>query len=535
LLRVFFLALIIGILGSLWQWYQHVTVEVKAEGGSVHEGIIGAPRFINPVLAQSQADQDLTRLVFTPLVSIDRTGSVRYLLAESLETSPDGLSYTLTLKDDLSFEDGEALTANDVVFTVKAIQDSLIKSPLNARWQGVEVNKVDQRTVIFNLARPFNDFPYNLEIGILPEHIWGEVEPEAFVFNTYNTNPVGSGPYHVSSIDVADTGVPKKYTLTRSSSSVEAPYLKHVTLNFFENEAALTEALEDGSIDAAYGLAPGSILDIDQDRIHSATLPRVFALFFNLGAEKSVLGSSKIRQAISLAINKDILVKDTFGDFAYPINSAFGFTDEASWFDPGKAINMIESDGWKRNEDGWYSKSDKDGETILAFSIAVPNLEEVRAVAQHIEEDLAAVGIKVTVRSYDQGNFNQNILRPRDYEAIIFGYEIEKPTDIYAFWHSSQVSDPGLNISLFKDANVDSLLSGLRTSRDPDLDTIDDAITSRYPAVFLYAPSYVYVLPKRVRGTSFSIARSSDRFDRISEWYVATRHVWSWFVDEDEA
>jgi len=156
----------------------------------------------------------------------------------------------------------------------------------------------------------------------------------------------------------------------------------------------------------------------------------------------------------------------------------------------------------------------------------------MKLVAEHVQNDLAAVGISTTIRSYDQGNFNQNILRPREYEAVIFGYEIEKPSDMYAFWHSSQISDPGLNISLFNNSNVDTLLSNLRASKNPDLTNIDDAIIQEQPAVFLYSPSYIYILPTKVHGSSFSIARSSDRFDTIQDWYIRTRNVWKMFTTD---
>ena len=206
LFRVFFVVLCISIIGIIWQFNKTYLTNVKASGGDVHEGIIGAPRFINPVLAQTQADMDLTRLVFSPILTIDRKGELHYVLADDIETAPDGLSYTLTLKHGVQFEDGVEVTADDVVFTVESIQDSLIKSPLATKWQGVEVEKQDEYTIVFTLARPFSDFPYNLELGVLPQHIWGTVNPQEFIFSTYNTNPIGSGPYHVKKIENKESG-----------------------------------------------------------------------------------------------------------------------------------------------------------------------------------------------------------------------------------------------------------------------------------------------------------------------------------------
>ena len=533
LLRVFFIIFLIGVVGSIWQINDKNITTIKAQGGTIHEGIIGAPRFINPVLAQTQADIDLTRLVFSPILSIDRTGELHYILADTIETSPDGLSYTLRLKQDVFFEDGVVVSADDVVFTVESIQDSLIKSPLATKWQGVVVEKIDQHTVLFKLARPFSDFLYNLELGVLPKHIWNNVDPQEFIFNTYNTRPIGSGPYHVEDIKIKDSGVPSRYTLTRSKTSIEKPYIETIVLEFFDSEINLVNALDKKIIDAAYGINPAASLSInDPERIHSATLPRVFALFLNQETQ-TIFSSIKIREALRYGINTESLVTEIFSGYASPIDSAFGFPMADSLFDQEKAESLIVSDGWKKNEEGWYVKTIDGSTKGLEFSIAIPNVEEMKAVAEHIQNDLKAIGVKVNIRAYDQGNFNQNILRPREYESIIFGYEIEKPSDMYAFWHSSQISDPGLNISLFKDTNVDTLLSSLRNTRNPEFEKIDEAIVSKYPAIFLYAPSYIYVLPENVYGTSFSIARSSDRFDTINSWYMETRGIWNLFIQED--
>ncbi|MCA9352041.1 peptide ABC transporter substrate-binding protein [Patescibacteria group bacterium] len=529
--RVFFLIVIISIVGVLWHLNQNMMVTIKARGGTITEGIIGAPRFINPVLAQSQADIDLTRLVFTPILSIDRTGEVTYKLAEHIDTSPDGLTYTLHLKQGLYFEDGEVLNADDVVFTVTSIQDSLIKSPLATKWQGVEVEKIDTYTVLFKLARPFSDFLYNLELGVLPEHIWSNIDPQEFIFSNYNSHPVGSGPYTVRHITTKETGVPSEYVLERSSETSEEAYITKIVLTFFDNEADLMRALVRGDIDAAYGVSASSIVDMDPERIYSATLPRVFALFFNQESQP-LLKSLRVRQAINYAIDKQAIVDEIFAGYASPVSSPFGFARTEHEFDSERARTLLEADGWDTNDQGVYTKRINKEPVTLQFDISIPNTDEMKLVAEHVQNDLAAVGISTTIRSYDQGNFNQNILRPREYEAVIFGYEIEKPSDMYAFWHSSQISDPGLNISLFNNSNVDTLLSNLRASKNPDLTNIDDAIIQEQPAVFLYSPSYIYILPTKVHGSSFSIARSSDRFDTIQDWYIRTRNVWKMFTTD---
>jgi ABC-type transport system substrate-binding protein len=226
------------------------------------------------------------------------------------------------------------------------------------------------------------------------------------------------------------------------------------------------------------------------------------------------------------------LIDDAFSNFASPINSALGFAQEKSNYNPEESIRLIESEGWVKNSDGYYSKSIDGNIQELSFSIATPNLEEMVNVANYIQQDLAAVGIRVNIRSYDQGNLNQNIIRSRDYESLLFGYEIKKPSDIYAFWHSSQISDPGLNISLLKNASLDQSLEKIRNESNSDFNKIDEKINAQVPAIFLYSPLYTYVLPKSVHNTELSITSSEDRFNNIDKWYIETRHVWNNFINK---
>ena len=531
LLRIFLVIFIVGIIGFLWQENQNISIKIKTQGGNITEGIVGTPRFINPVLAQSQTDLDLTRLIFSPLLTINRNGHTYYHIAKHVEVSDNRMKYTLTIKDNIFFEDKHPLSADDVIFTIKSIQDPLIKSPLASKWQGVTAEKINQYTVVFNLVRPFSDFIYNLEIGILPKHIWSSVSPQEFIFNIYNTNPIGSGPYHIDKIQTKKNGVPKKYYLKRSRNSIEHPYITSFNISFFDNEKVLIKNINEKTIDAAYGISPENIEHIDEALyIHSATLPRVFALFFNQN-QQPIFASKNIRKALHKGINRKKLVQEVFNNYASPTYSTFGFLAEEEVYNPEESQILIESEGWILNKDGIYQKTIKDKKTLLSFSIAIPNIKDMKHITELIQSDLMKIGVLVTIRSYDQGNLNQNIIRPREYESLLFGYEIKKPSDMYAFWHSSQISDPGLNVSIFKNTKVDTLLTNIRSTIHPDLETLDSVITNEYPALFLYSPSYIYILPKNVRGTSFSITQSSDRFNTINKWYMRTRYVWPLFVE----
>ena len=149
---------VIGIFGGLVTLSNKYTSQVPIFGGTYREGIVGSPRFINPVLASSNPDNDLTALVYSGLVRIDAHGGIIPDLAQSWTISPDGKTYTVNLKPNATFQDGKPLTASDVVFTVSKIQDNNLKSPLSVAWNGVTTTNPDAHTVIFTLQKPYAGF-----------------------------------------------------------------------------------------------------------------------------------------------------------------------------------------------------------------------------------------------------------------------------------------------------------------------------------------------------------------------------------------
>ncbi|TAK57709.1 hypothetical protein EPO17_01290, partial [Patescibacteria group bacterium] len=152
---VFFLVLLsVSALTMLQKVNKSFMVEVPALGGTLEEGIIGTPRFINPVLALGDADRDLTTLVYSGLLKVNTHGELVPDLAESYTVSPDGLEYSFILRKTALFHDDAPVTAEDVEFTIQKIQDPAIKSPKRANWDGVTVHKVDDHHIVFILKKP---------------------------------------------------------------------------------------------------------------------------------------------------------------------------------------------------------------------------------------------------------------------------------------------------------------------------------------------------------------------------------------------
>ncbi len=202
--RVLFYALValvaIASISGLYALEQSILVRVPAYGGNLTEGEVGSPQFINPLLAISDADRDLSMLTYAGLMGLSGTGALTPVLAESYTVSADGKSYTFVVRKDAKFSDGTPVTANDVVFTVQKAQDAALKSPEYADWAGVSASAVDAHTVLFTLAKPYAPFLGLTTLGILPARLWQNISDGEFPFSTLETSPVGSGPFKVASV-----------------------------------------------------------------------------------------------------------------------------------------------------------------------------------------------------------------------------------------------------------------------------------------------------------------------------------------------
>src|SRR3990167_11050292 len=211
----FFFASVFIISGIilLWQVNNAFLVEVPTNGGTLTEGGVGNPRFINPVLAISEANKNLVALIYSGLVRVTPQGEIENDLAEEVTISDDRRIYTVHIHPGVRFHDDTPVTAEDVIFTLQKITNPAIKSPKRGNWEGVVINKIDEQTVSFTLKQPYTPFIHNLTVGILPKHIWKNVSDDEFAFSQFNTIPVGSGPYKVERVERNSGGIPDRYRL----------------------------------------------------------------------------------------------------------------------------------------------------------------------------------------------------------------------------------------------------------------------------------------------------------------------------------
>ncbi len=540
----FFLVSLVFVISSmilLFRLNNSLLVEVPAFGGSFTEGLVGSPRFINPILAISDTDKDLCSVVYSGLLKISKDGSFEPNLASSYEITEDGTVYDFVIKDEAYFHDGKEVTTDDVVFTIEKVLDPVIKSPKKTNWEGVLVEKISSKEIRFTLGKPYAPFLNTLTLGILPKHIWKNVSSEEFPFSQFNINPVGSGPYKIEKISRNSGGIPTTISLSSwKKYTLERPKIKSVTFKFFQNENELIKAYDEKSIENMVGLTPITANKIDTSRyvLDEILLPRVFGVFLNQNTAPVFL-NEEIREALDQATPKKRIVDEVLYGFGGVLN---GPTPNNIEEDVQKSIGDIESAkasllkaGWEENEDSILEKKTKKETTLFSFSITTSDAPELKQTAEILKEAWEKLGASVSIKVFEAGDLSQNIIKLRKYDALLFGEVVGEDSDLFPFWHSSGRNDPGLNISLYANITVDGLLEELQEEtnnqeKEGKKETIVSEIQNDTPAIFLFSPQLIYVKTPKIKNITLNkVSFLNERFLYINEWFIETNKVWKFF------
>lgn len=541
----FALLAVLMVVSAVWAvtgYIQRHTHLIPQSGGVYREAAVGEPRLLNPILANSNdVDLDISRLIYSSLFRLNNRLELENDIASSVKVSDDKKQYTITLRQDARWNDGQSLKADDVVFTIRSIQTPDYGSPLQSSFQGVEVNKTDDSTVVFTLKQPYAGFLNNLTVGIAPQHVWQAVAPKNAALAEQELKPVGSGPFQFAEIKTRrKTGEITTIRLTRNANYYgQRPYLDEIDFNFYpRHEDALT-AVSSGKSDGV-GFLPLSLLS--QATVHSSLdvhrllLPQYFALFFNQN-QNSLLADAGIRAALAVGTDRQALVKEALYNQGEALHlpippGVFAFNDQLPLppYDIEKAQQNLEEAGWKLSNGDSVRK--KDGKS-LHVKLTTTDWPEYAKTAQLVAEQWQKLGVDAQVETLGAGSIQQDVVAPRNYEALLYGEVLPAQPDPYAFWHSSQVKSPGLNLALFADKETDKILEEARKSSDTEERRADyikfqERILELNPAIILYRPYYLFVTDNKVRGiTADNVALPSNRFNDISNWHIKVKRVWN--------
>jgi peptide/nickel transport system substrate-binding protein len=517
------------------------------EGGAYTEALLGEVQRLNPILDDfNQPDQDIGRLIFSGLVRFDSRGNPHKELAESWSISADASLYTVLLRENAVWHDGEPVTADDIVYTFSKFQDEDYPGPadLHEFWSEINIIRLDDRRVQFQLPEPFAPFLDYLTVGLLPDHLLRGVSASALIDHPYNLRPIGTGPYKFDTFIIENKRIVGVSLSAFEDYYFSRPFLDRVEFRLVSDAEAAYDAYEN---ELATGISRvdeqifDGVMEDPQLNLYTARLPKMGMLFLNLNHPiKQFLAEKTIRRALMLALNREWIIQSALGgQGVLPIGPimpgtwAFAEGLEPHPYDPIEAARILDDEGWELTagaapgtDEFVRSKDDQQ----LSLELAHPDDPRSTEIAELVERYWENVGIQVTRVPVPAEEILSVYLEPREFEVVLTEISFGRypDPDPYPFWHDSQ-TETGQNYSGFSDRNTSIWLEQARTTPDPsrraDLyASFQYRFLDQLPSLPLYYPVYSFAVDAQIQGVTVGpLFEPSDRFSSILEWHLMAR------------
>ncbi len=532
------IGLLIGATGLQFFWYQEsYRTLAHAKDGTYAEGVVGPVDTLNPIFANSSAEESLSSLLFSRLLTYDTDGKINYDLAKSLTMSEDQRTYTVVMRPDAQWHDGTFVRAKDVVFTVGLLKNPSTRANTGG-WGDIKVTAVDDVTVQFTLPAVYAPFPNALtDLPILPERILKDIEPSAIRENDFSQTPTGSGPFTLRFVqDLEQSGGRKIIHLARNDNYYKgAPVLDRFQLHVYESSETLIRGLNTSEINAATDFTVTESSAVNDDRYSIRYNPintGVYALF---NTTTGSLSDGNVRRALQAgtdvaALRKEIGKEVPALDLPFIRGQVDGDLPGAPTYDLKRATDLLDQAGWKLEG----SNRVKDGKPLKLTVVTVKN-SELEKVLEVLNDQWRALGVSVTTNIVDPTDPAQNVvgnvLQPRNYDVLLYRLAIGADPDVYAYWHSSQASQ-GRNFANYKSGSADEALSSARAVTDKRLRDAKYVTFARIwmndaPAIGIYQATSQYAYTDAVHATSAEkqYVTATSRYSDVLYWSVGERIV----------
>lgn len=517
---------------SLVQIYRASHTTASKPGGTYVEGMVGEINNLNPMFSKGVLDASTSKLLFNGLLRYDTEGNLVPDLAESYSVASDNKTYTIKLRRDVKWQDGQPFTSDDVVYTIKTIQNPSTRSTQFTGWQGIEVTSPNKYEVRMVLPAPLAPFAGSLTLPIVPEHLLADIAPDKLRSASFNNEPVGTGPFVVQIL--RDVSGQKQLELKRNDDYFRGkPKLDRFILRTFSSDDDMRDSLHSREITAAVDLDSKGLADLSSDnsiRIYNIPLYSGVYGFFN--NTNSILSDQKVRSALVQSTNRKSILK--IFDARFPplktplLPTQLGFNSAYS-----QTTNYVEADRLL-NEAGWIKQPNgprvKGGVPLELNIKTVDSPDQVKVVFE-LQKQWAKMGVSIKTQVLTADQLAQTALATHDYDILVYGISIDHDPDVYAYWHSSQAKPGANNFSEWKSSRADTSLEVARGRLDPVLrsaryQTFQDEWLKGAPAVALYQLQTTYAVHQNASGfVPVASTNSADRLTNVEAWTVNTRSV----------
>ncbi len=510
------------------------------ESGIYSEGAVSERAVVlNPLYVDfSEAGRDVSALIFSGLTKYDPDLKAFVGDMADMTISKDKKTYHFTLKNGLFWHDGEPVTSDDVYFTFHdIIQSPDFQNPvLKANFEGVTINRIDERNIEFVLQKPNSFFITNLNVGILPLHALDGIDAFDLPYDSFNVKPIGSGPYKVDTpMEVLEDGRQRIMLTVSNNYYGEHPNIKSIRFNIYPDAKSL--AKEKNILNVIAKVPQEISAEITESGRFTLTpyqLPQYSAIFFNM--DSKVLKKDKVRLALLKSFDKAELMKLLPGKVT--VDTPLMELSQADWsnkinlddakgalYDSGYKIVKDSGDIYRKDGDGNVLKI---GIMVRKYADGSGPAAEVSTVVEFFRKAWEAAGVQLEVQYEEADIFNERLLT-RDYDMVLTGQSMGYNYDTYSYWHSSQAGEIGLNLSNFRSFAADSLIEKIRDTFDPEMKMnmmkdLAKEISQDVPAIFLFRPSYSLASDGKVKGIDLDyLAFTADRFAHIDRWCINCR------------
>jgi peptide/nickel transport system substrate-binding protein len=532
--------LIFGVVLQTRALGRYYLAPAPTNGGVYTEGIEGNFSNANPIYAQTAVDSAVSRLVFAGLLTYSPKNQLTGDLAASWEVDSKATTYTVRLRPNLVWQDGKPLTADDVVFTYKTIQNPDAKSPLRQGWANINVEKVNTTTIKFTLPSAYSPFPHSLVTGILPEHILKDVPAAQLRSSSFNNKePIGAGPFKWQSINVSGSGTDtqvQRIQLVRFDDFRNAPpKLDGITIYSYAKKELLLQDFDSRKIIGAVGVSDIQA-NAENGNVQSMFTQTTATMIFMKNSHP-VLADVKVRQALASGTK----VPELISKVGYPVvpvdepllKSHLGYNSAYTQrkYDKAEAERLL-------NEAGWVMPAGKNirekAGQKLEFNFVTESNSEYTRIVESLEKQWSDIGVKLNISLQSSEDIAQSYILAHNYDILLYGVNLGADPDVYPYWHSSQadVKSVGkLNLSEYKSKTADIALEAGRTR------TNDEIRAAKYkpflevwkndtPAIGLYQPNLFFVSNQLLFNMGAkTINTPADRYNDAHMWMINTERA----------
>lgn len=516
--------------------------ETSIDGGTYVEGTVGTIKTLNPLYASNESELALSRIMFSSLFKMDNTGHLNTDLVKKYSISEDGKTYTLELKKNVKWHDGEVLKANDVVFTFNLMQNQEARTVLGSNWKNInkiKVQSLGDEIVKFELPLKFTNFINSLTFPIVPEHILADVKKSQLRENNFSSQPIGTGAFKFNKKQQIGEGISSKtgddqgYSVTMVSNNdyyEGKPKLDSFRIQAYPTKEELLKAINNNDVNAAGGLNPQNIKELTNKSLDVVEKPLSYGVYsiFNTATSQD-LKEIKFRRALQFATNTDELRKSLGMKTALYSPFIAGQIPEDSIKKPEynveKAKKLLEELEYKEKDGSLYK-----GDRKVSIEMVATTDDQMDLVADILAKEWKSLGIDVKVNKYSLSDPSQNfvgsVLQTRAYDVIVYKYAITDP-DVFAYWHSSQGTGVGMNLAGYTSAVANDFLASSRTAKTSDVKLrryigFAKQWQQDVPAIGLYQDQLEYVKTKN--SSAFSgdtkLNEITDRFNDVYKWRI---------------